>query len=351
MASTLRFLDSFAHYTTAQGARKWSGWGGSAIVASLGRWGGSALDNTGSAGVLTLPTAGLFTAVAGAAYKITGSFGNYIHSFTSPTLPGASGSAGIALMHVGDGRLQVVLGNGARPITPISSFIMHQDTFYHIELAVMVGHFSGTDQIQATVYVNGVQILTGFRAVTPYTDYAITQYTVIGGGIATLWSDLYITGSETTGDTALVYGDTAVFVQRPASDQGTNAWVPSSGSAHCAMVDDTTPDDAATMLTDAGVGTIDLHGLSAVTVTPNSPAILGTQFLVCADKDGAGTAEYAHVYHEGGSDYLDPAGGLYNPSAGSWLYSREVQETNPDGSGAWTVAALNALAFGVKRTA
>ena len=152
-------------------------------------------------------------------------------------------------------------------------------------------------------------------------------------------------------DAPLVFGDTAVYVQRPAADQGTNAWTPSTPGSHYAMVDDTTPDDLATILSDAGVGTEDLHGLSAVDVSPNSPTILGAQFLACTEKDAPGGATYEHVYNEAGTDYLDPAGATYDPSAAAWLYSREVQQDNPDGSGAWTVAKLNALNFGIRRTA
>ena len=128
MASTLRFLDSFAHYTTAEANRKWTNFGLLGITpGAVAVGGGAALESTGFTGYLTLPTTGLYTVTAGAAYRIGQAFSNTIHVFTAPSFP--AGSFGINLNHVGDGRLQVLLGTSATPITPISTFIAHLDTF------------------------------------------------------------------------------------------------------------------------------------------------------------------------------------------------------------------------------
>lgn len=350
MASTLRFLDSFAHYTDAQGTRKWTSFSGALPASIPGRWGGPGLNPSPLNLYLTLPTTGLFTVAAGVAYSTT-LFSNNIHQFHAP---GGSLGADISFEHVGDGRLRVVLGSVV--IAGPSAFIMHLGTFYYLEVALMIGHFSGADQIQATAWANGVQILSGSLALSglpfgphPYTDYALNRY-VHSGSTQSILSDLYITGSETTGDAALVYGDTAVYAQRPASDFGTPTWVPSTAGGHYAMVDDATPDDSATILSDGSTGSEDLHGLTAVNASPNSPTILGAQFLACTQKNAAGPATYVHVYNEAATDYLDPGGATYSPSAGSWLYSREVQENNIDGSGVWTPTTLNALKFGLRRT-
>jgi hypothetical protein len=335
MSSALQFLDSMTHYATADGGLKWTTFSAS-ITPDAGRsfpdYSAMETNGEGSAS-LTFPSNGFYVCVVGAAYK-TQAFDNPIHILYQ----GGNGNNPIALTHVGDGRL--IVTGGGNPISAPSSIVLHLNVWYYVEL---VYQMTGSG-LYVAIYVNGQLVASNTVSTSNYyaTSYANSGP---GGGNSALFCDLYINGSATLDDTPLIYGDTAVGLQRPDSDEGTNQWTPTSGGNHYAMVDDVTPDYLTTTLTDTGTGTTDIHGMSSV---PDGATILGTQGVMCVEKSAAGTGTFEMIYRDGGTNY--PSAG-FNPSSGQFLYFLDPRSVSPATGLAWTAAELNALSFGISRTA
>src|SRR4051812_28556717 len=96
MSTTLFFIDSFDHYSTAQLLRKWTTGTGNIVAGRTG----NGLQISGVGPMKTLNSVEQVTLTAGWAYKTT-NFSNYIISFLN-----VINGIRVQLDHVGDGRFR-----------------------------------------------------------------------------------------------------------------------------------------------------------------------------------------------------------------------------------------------------
>jgi hypothetical protein len=362
MANQLFFCDSFSHYATGDITRKWTQLGGASIFPTAGRSGGGAVAVVAYGPSFTIPgtaasTSGPFgcaTLAVGVAVKAGGA--GPIVSFTSPFGVEAS------LSNNWDGTLSITLGGYT---VATSAPVFSLNTWYYVEFCYQVQYI--VDQLlwNFWVYLMPPPFLTAHNLVLPVSRvpgaiglpiYVPNQVQLrsAGGGYNSLFCDFYLTGSTNPlfgSDTPLTFGNVGnvtVGAIRPRADSGVNGWTPNISGPHYAMVDDGVPDFDATILTDGGVGSEDLHYMQPI---PGNAIVYGIQSLLCAQKSGVGSATVAPVYREGSTDYV---GATQYPSVAKvdesgWWYQREALLESVATGGAWTAPEINSLMFGPRR--
>jgi hypothetical protein len=297
--------------TTAQALAK--GWTATVALGATGSaWGLPAFTGTNSSHstVKSLPSNNTNTLTLGFRYKIASNVAGIIAAFRD------SGSNQIELRVDVNGDLNVTR-SGAAAITGVSATTTHPlapaATWYYIEIQTIIHPTAGTIK----VWVNGTLTSINYSSLNTRSSansYANQVLISAPGSASTFWHDIYVndsTGSVNTGN----LGDVRVACMRPTSDSSVQ-WTRSSGASNFDMVDDTTPDDDSTYNSDSTAGHEDAY----------------------ARKDDAGARTMKH----GVKSSATSAYGSNISLSNTYAYYETRQETDPNGGGAWTVAAVNA---------
>lgn len=352
----LLFCDSFDHYTTQTQALagKWTsitGNNGSFGIAGSGRFGGigwSAQSGAGGSNTLTkiLPTT-YATLIVGTAFKhqAVGALDVTIISLWDTV----AGGEQLSVRYSASKKRLYISRNGTTVATSTSMFI-YDGVYNYIELKATIHNTTGSYE----VHVNGVQdaSLTASGVNTRGTGTNNSADTVRFGFVTqtnitdALFDDIYICDTSGSDNTDFL-GDIAVDAQFPDADSAThNDWTPNTLTVHYNRVNQTTPDDDTTYLSDSTPGHIDTW--SYQNLRQSSGTIKGIQFLPYARKDDAGTRQIAPVVFQSATDYVQST----LPSVPStYSYLPLIVERNPATSAAWTISDFNADEFGVKEIA
>src|SRR5215471_17550638 len=196
--STLLFIDSFDHYSTAQITRKWTSMSNASIVTSPVRTGTQAMQGGGGTFAYKTFGASYPELTAGAAYQVNG-FNNYMLVFQNTP-------AGLTfyLQQVGDGRLQLYFSYGGQSVTsPPSTFVMAINRWYYFEIQATVTG-GPPASVNATAQANGVNIIT-WTGTLSSAGLAGLQFNAVGlggpgGGYSATVDDFYCTDTEYLGD-------------------------------------------------------------------------------------------------------------------------------------------------------
>jgi hypothetical protein len=317
--------------TTAQALAK--GWTATVALGATGSaWGLPAFTGTNSSHstVKSLPSNNTNTLTLGFRYKIASNVAGIIAAFRD------SGSNQIELRVDVNGDLNVTR-SGAAAITGVSATTTHPlapaATWYYIEIQTIIHPTAGTIK----VWVNGTLTSINYSSLNTRSSansYANQVLISAPGSASTFWHDIYVndsTGSVNTGN----LGDVRVACMRPTSDSSVQ-WTRSSGASNFDMVDDTTPDDDSTYNSDSTAGHEDAYGLGAL--PSGAGTVYGVQAVVYARKDDAGARTMKH----GVKSSATSAYGSNISLSNTYAYYETRQETDPNGGGAWTVAAVNA---------
>lgn len=152
------------------------------------------------------------------------------------------------------------------------------------------------------------------------------------------YDDVYF---RTTSTTRL--GEGRVATLSPTSDTATIQFTPSSGINNYLMVDET-PYSTVDFISGSAVNNTDLYEFEDLVGTPGNIFAVAVTFLA-QKTDGAARSIAGRV---------DSGGSLSNGSDLSLTASpkihQRIMETNPNGSVAWTAAAVNALKAGPRVT-
>lgn len=139
--------------------------------------------------------------------------------------------------------------------------------------------------------------------------------------------------------------DIGIEAIRPTADATYSQWTPSSGSAHYPMVSDSVPDDDTTRVTSTAVGDTDTYTNGSLTST------VGTVHAAAINLNHKNAAfdvvNLAAVIRQGGVDYTSTA------SMMGTVYYADYSPgylTNPATGNKFTIAEVNAIEFGPKRT-
>ena len=333
---SLRFLDSFDHYTSV--LQKWTSQSGSpSIVAGAARTGAAGLLHLGAAGQwvsLTLDSQG--TWIIGVAFRMAGpptaSPCNIISTYDGATVQG------LVRVNNADSTLSLLVGAG---VVATSSKALLANTYYYIELKHIIANVGGTLEVR----VNGEVWITfnGDTQATVNPTANIIRISGFGNAPQSHFDDIYIldgTGGAPNND---YWGDTQIECLVPDGAGFYTAWATLVGAAtHWQSVSEIPPDDDISYVADNTVGNNDSYTFGNLSVV--SAVISGIQVLIRAREDAAGGPTVKRLYRNGGADNL----GVGVALGLTYTYIREIMETDPIAAAAWTVATINSAEFGAQ---
>lgn len=331
---SLLFCDSFDHYATADGLKKWTAFGtGVTITASSGRRSGGSCNLAGSNRFIdkTLPS-NYATLIVGWALSTGGGTAATLLKF----LDGATVHCALFLTAAGAiaayrGDLTTLLGTSANGVVPSSGFC-------YIEAKVLISDTVGT----VDVHVNGSSVLSLTSQDTRNAGNAsCTGFSVRGVSGSTDIDDLYACDAAGSAPTNTFLGDCRIDALYPNADGSNTDFTCSTGSTHYTLVDEATPNtsDYVESSTVNNKDTYAFQDLSAITGT-----IYGAQICTAALKDDAGARSLANTVKSSSTN----ADGATQALSTSQLYYLDIFPTDPNTAAAWTEAAINAAEFGVK---
>jgi hypothetical protein len=342
----LLFIDSFDHYETATMTKKWTS-NASGVIGSWGRRSSKGLRFTGANQtakvVLQLPAPTDSRTVMGFAFKITGDIGsgtgsNYdivqCHLINGSQWSLRMNNDGKLYAHKGNFQSGVILGSTATSLS--------ENVWHFVELDVVIHPTAGTFK----VWVDGILRLN-LSSVDTRAQGSNAWDSIQLGGLGSLtfyFDDLYIADGTGSGLTS-VTGDVQAEYVVPDANGTTRQWLRSSGSDDYTLVDEAVPDTADYLYT----STLDDIVTMNFPVAPLAGAnIAGIQLVSYAQRTSAAAAGLKHVTRQGGTNYVETA--EHGLTDSTFLYHREPQDLQPDGSGVWTETAFGNAEFGVKKS-
>lgn len=335
---TLLFMDGFDHYATADVLKKWTS-GGCTINASAGRRSGGAMQISNNASQV-------MTKVLGAA-KSTLIFGA---AFLHNAVPNANyelirfrdgATDQVSLVFESTGKLSVRRGTAGGTVLATSTNALTSG-FHYIEFKATLHNTTGAFEVRVDGSLMAGLSATGVDTTSTANNSADTLLlgTVSGSGLTQTYDDLYVCDDQGSAANNFL-GDCRIDPQYPTSDGANQTWTPSTGTTHYTLVDETTP-NTTDYVESSTAGQKDTYGMGDITHTPLS--IIGVQVNIAALKDDAGARSIKPVTRSGGTDYS----GTEQALSTAQVYYREIRETDPATSAAWTKTGVNAAEFGVE---
>jgi len=336
----LIFCDGFDDGLTLLG--KWDSFTGVSVGAPYGR-NGSGLRFTNETHFVRRQFAATdvhATMTAGIAFKLVTAPNNFdreLLSFRSDA--GATTHMQVYVTYVGN-FLQVRRG-GTPLATDTVSLVVGQ--WYYIEFKTTLADSpSGSYELR----LNGQ---TRLQASGIDTKNAGTMTTIdslyLGSGIyngTSYMDDVYVcSGAGATNNTFL--GDTAIETLLPSGNGNSSLFVGSDGNSvdNYLLVDESVP-----LTTDyvVGANVTDKDTYAFGNMVRTSGAVKGVMVTSYANKSDTNPRTIKNVARSGASETLGPSSAL----ATTWVPLSSIHETDPNGGGAWSIAAVNGAEFGVE---
>lgn len=346
---SLLFMDGAEVYTTeADLEKRWNydpfqASSFCSVQAGLGRNGGASIhfSNNAHLGKQTGVNAG--TLIAGFAFSSAGSAtsNGWLCSF------GDSGTEQISLFFDGTGHLQVRRGSnlgtfGGTTLGTGTKFFANS-TYHYIEIKVVFDNSAGA----VTVKVDGVTdiSLSGIDTTQTANNYANTFH--IGDrsnahGV-TEYDDVYLCDASGSLNNDFL-GDIRIVGLVPTGAGNYAQWTPSTGS-NWQNVDETGPNGDTDYNSDSTPGHRDSFVMGDLPT--GAASVLAVQYTLVARKDDAGTRQVAPFVRISGTDY----DGTTVSVTTTYDTYRELKETSPATSAAWTPSEVNGMEYGVKEVA
>ena len=349
---SLEFLDGFDHYTAPNWIQK--KWDGSSVqglyvsINSPGRFGGNCYTNTGFGACGPILTATQLTSQAtrfvGFALQVT-------------QLPTSQTNGGVALLGFTDGStIQVQLGvdsdgslwvvrdpaNTAVSLAHTAAGKIQTNAWVYVEMKLTVGASVGAFD----VHLGGVSVANGTNVNTQTSSNAssngVQVNNMAAGGMTyqANFDDIYVLNTLGSANNTFL-GECQILTSLPTADGSNLALTPNSGTAHFSRVNEATPDSDSTYVSSATVGATDTYKFAAISPTG---AVAAVQTVLTARKDQAGPRSLAGATKSGSATTAGTAIAL--PSA--YGMQRQIQETDPNTSAAWTASGVNAAEFGAR---
>ena len=330
---SLRFMDGFDHYTsTADMILKWTSSSGITNATTRFSYGRSAAF-TGSSATKTVDQQPKWT--VGAAIKI-----NALPS-SATLLFGLSDGGTLQNGCYLNPDATLSIRNGAGTVLATASGTpFGTGTWYYIEY--QCSSFSGSAAAGACVisYTGFTIASSAASAVTKSTANTTANQLVVGSpGISCLVDDLYLCDGQGSSNTTFL-GEIRIETLFPTGAGSNTAWTPITG-ANYACVNQNPEDGDTTYVSTSTPVAKDSYAMADLSSTPTT--VFGMQTVATCRKDDAGAHSAASIIRSGGTDYAATTTTL--PSAYTCML--DVWEQNPDGSGVWTGASVNAMEVGV----
>lgn len=343
---SLRFLDSFDHYVTADLGKKWGtsfGTSGTMVIqAGAGRRGTSSLRFTsmngtgGTQAVVIKAFENQTTWILGFSFFFT-----VIPAATSNICQFMDGSTTqVDMQFTSSGTIQPARGGA---IIAGASTALSANVSYYLEFAVTIHPTAGSVIIRA----NGTTIYSATNVNTRNT--ANTWANTLWLGASAAWGrtsvvdfdDVYICDGAGAAPFNTFLGDCRVDTLLPNSDGTSQQWTPSTPGTHYTLVDETPP-NTTDYVASSTVGHRDTYGMQDLAAMTGT--IYGVQLNLAALKNDAGARSIKPLLLSGASEALGAATGLGT----SLAYTLHVQTTDPATGVAWTESAVNAMQAGAE---
>lgn len=335
---SLLFFDGWDHYTTADVLDMWTAIDGSAtgqlIAAGTGRRGGNGWTSSITGRGLNIAITSSSTVIAGFALSMGGapsSALNIIELREASTLH-------IALRMNTD--LSVSVLRNTTVLATSAAGVITTSGYCYLELKTLINDTTGTYEVR----VNGANILSGTGADTRNSGTGvITVAAILFARNGQIVDDFYICNSAGSVNNDFL-GDRRVDAYYPSGNGNSSQLVGSDSNStdNYLLVDDTNPNDDTDYVQSDVVGNKDTYAFQNMLHTPAS--ISGVMILGNAKKDDAGSRSITIVTRSGGTDY----DGSTQALSTSYTYYKEIRETDPATSSAWTQSGFNNAEHGPK---
>ncbi len=328
-------LEGFDTYETGGYTGKWNSMAGT--IGAGGREGTNALSHTTSS-FMQFSVSNKQTLIVGCAMKLsTTKSWDLIQFFDGGT---------IQIKIVTDGSNQVIVKRNTTTLLN-TGFNLPTNEWFYLEFKAKISNGSGTYEVR----VNGNNIGSGSGVDTQATGNAYTnliQWSMFGIGSATHWlDDIYIFDDSGSFCNDFV-GDVHVEAHFPEAPGYITQWAgfPVDGDANWEKVDEVAHDDDTSFVATSGIGYMDSYEFSDLVTLSGS--IYAVQVNSWARKDDVGSRTLNAITRPVSTTYSGTS-----PASLGNTYSYTVFgfEFNPETSGYWTVAEINAAEFGVKMEA
>ncbi|KKN66974.1 hypothetical protein LCGC14_0466540 [marine sediment metagenome] len=339
---TLLFMDSFDHYDIGDILKKWTSGYGITISAGNGRNGTDALFLGGSGGreVLKTLSSSHTTLIVGFAVKFA-AFTPFSSTFFYLI---DMATEQVSLDINADGTISVKRG-GAVLATSSESFQI--DAWYFLEFKVLINNGAGTIDLR----VNEISWISEVAQDTQQTANNSVNVIKFRGGTSVVSSyidDLYVMNNSGAVNNDFI-GDYRVEALLPNGAGNAAQWdrFPDTGEVNYEDVDENPADDDTTYTHQDGAGLpqLDTHLMDNLVTTAG--LVAGVQTLLDARKDDAGAVTCQPVFRQGGADHVQSNFNLGD----NYLYHQEIVESDPDTAAPWTIAGINSVEFGYRRSA
>ena len=325
---SLLFIDGFNHYATADIAKKnWLTTQG-AIVAG-GRNGQGFQDPSGYQ-----VFASRATYIVGFAFKVPGLGNQPILRLRDSNVDQCSVNITV------NGEFQFLRGGptgGGTVLATSAVGLIPLNTWLYIELKVTINNATGSFELRR----NGSNIISGSGLDTQITANAsANQIFMDWPVVATVYDDLYIADDAGAVNNTFL-GDLRIEAIYADANGANNGWAPSTGVDRYATIDEAPPNDDTDYNSSATPGdkfTCEFQNISL------TGSIKGLHLLPDIRKDDAGSRQFAPVVRHAAVDY----DGLTVDVTDTYNYHRQMYETNPGTTAAWTVGDVNNGQFGGK---
>lgn len=336
---TLRFVESFDTYATADLLEKWdateSSITGQAISAGNGRRGTAAFTSstTGRGLIKAVPSHATYT--VGLALNLASAV---VGSQTTFLEFRELGSIHLQLRINPD--LSVTVRRSSTTLATSAAGVIAASGYCYIEFKGTINDTTGSYELR----VNGANVLsaTGVDTRDGGTG-VITSVALMHAANNAYFDDLYMCdGAGSTNNSFL--GDVRVDAGLPNANGNSSQLLGSDGNStnNYQLVDETPPNDDTDYVGSATVSQKDTYGFPNMLHSPAN--IYGVQILINAKKDDAGLRSVCSVTRSGGSD----TDGATQALSTSYQYFLEILETDPNTAAAWTQSGYNAAEFGAK---
>ena len=337
---SLEFMDGFDHYQSFGGDQaKWDPSSGGSATQNPGRFGGNCINTQ-----LVLTSTQLSnqpTRILGFAMQLpnrpggnnqTGGY-QWISFFDGITEQVRFGiDYDLSLWVTRDpGNTNVSLGHKTGAQFALSTWV-------YVEIKLTVHPTAGAFD----VHVNGTSIYSASNINTQASGNAYSNGLSINQSISALVDDCFVLNTLGSVNNNFL-GDCQILTSLPSSDGSNTGLTPKSGTTHYTQVNETDPDNDTTYNASSTVGATDTYHFA--TISPGAgAAIAGVQTVLDARKDSTGTRAIAGATKSGSAT----TAGANQPLNANYLMYRQIQETDPNTSAAWTVAGVNAAEFGAR---
>ncbi len=333
------FSTGFDLYGTSQLTQFWNSAGSTGISSGASRWatGQGASVPAGSA-LNKIWGSNEATTVSGVAVNLfsAGTLAEIVELIDGATVQ-------LSLVVTATGQLAIYRGTSAgTQLAATAASYLVAGVWHYIELKATINNTTGTYEVR--VDGNSSPILSGSGANTRQSsnNYA-NAITYLGGvGGSNKFDDIYVINTSGAVNNDFL-GDIRIEGRVPTGAGNYAQFTPSTGS-NWQNVDDIPPNDDTDYNSSATLNNKD--SFTHASLSSLSGTIRWVSHFIDGRKDDAGARKVAPLFRISATDYV----GSDDTLSTSYQYFRQVYETSPATSTAWTVSEVNASEVGYKLT-